>query len=83
MEPNKNLNENHHEIIDMTGRRVLVPKKVNRVFAASFYGYTMLAALAPESVAATPLPPKDCDKKFCIRIFIICRLSRKLPMSMP
>jgi len=64
LEPNKSLKENQHEITDMTGRKVLVPKKIKRIFAASFYGYTMLAAIAPDMVVATPLPPRDCDKKF-------------------
>lgn len=52
------------EILDMTGRKVVVPKVINSVFAASFYGYTMLGSLAPELIAATPMPPRPCDRRF-------------------
>lgn len=52
------------EIIDMTGRKVMVPEVVKSVFAASFYGYTMLASLAPEMIVATPFPPRPCDKAY-------------------
>ncbi len=55
---------NVREIVDMTGRKVVVPAKINSVFAASMYGYTMLASIAPEMIAATPFPPRICDKNY-------------------
>lgn len=55
---------NTREIVDMTGRKVVVPAKINSVFAASMYGYTMLASIAPELIAATPFPPRECDKNY-------------------
>ncbi|HAE38327.1 MAG TPA: ABC transporter substrate-binding protein [Candidatus Riflebacteria bacterium] len=52
------------EVTDMTGRKVIVPEVIETVFAGSLYGYTMLGSLAPEMLVATPLPPRNCDKKF-------------------
>lgn len=52
------------EVVDMTGRKVIVPEIIERVFAGSLYGYTMLSSLAPEMLVATPLPPREFDKRF-------------------
>ncbi len=52
------------EIIDMAGRKVMLPDTINSVFAGSLYGYTMLASLAPEMIVATPMAPRECDKKY-------------------
>jgi len=52
------------EIIDMAGRKVMLPDTINSVFAGSFYGYTMLASLVPEMIVATPMPARECDKRY-------------------
>lgn len=59
----KNL-RSEREIVDMAGRKVMIPEIINSVFAGSMYGYTMLSSLAPDLIVATPMPPRDCDKKF-------------------
>jgi len=48
----------------MAGRRVMLPETINSVFAGSLYGYTMLASLAPEKIVATPMAPRESDKKY-------------------
>lgn len=52
------------EIIDMAGRKVTIPETIKSVFAGSLYGYTMLASLAPEMIAAAPMAPRNCDKRY-------------------
>lgn len=64
MEQVQQADNQKREIVDMTGRKIIVPNKINSVFAASLYGYTMLTSIAPELIPATPFPPRNCDKKY-------------------
>jgi len=55
---------NAREIIDMVGRKVIVPDVINKAVAPSPYGFAMLYSVAPEKMAGVMSPWKEEDKKF-------------------
>jgi iron complex transport system substrate-binding protein len=56
------------DIIDMKGRKVSVPDKIQKVYAPSPYGAYMIYALAPEMMSGLVFPPRDEEKKYLNKI---------------
>ena len=47
-------------VVDSAGRRIEVPAKIERVFAAGGPASVVVYTLAPESEHTFPLPTRDC-----------------------
>jgi iron complex transport system substrate-binding protein len=52
------------EVVDMMGRKVTVPDKIERLYAPSPYGAYMMYAIAPELMTGLVFAPKENEKKF-------------------
>jgi len=52
------------EIIDMTGRKVIIPDKMSKLCVNSTTAAAMMYAVAPEMMCGYVFPPRDADKKF-------------------
>ena len=52
------------EVVDMVGRKVAVPDKVERLFAPSPYGAYLMYVLAPELMTGVVFAPKVEERKF-------------------
>lgn len=60
------MNAYNREIIDMAGRKVIVPDVIKTAYAPSPYGFTMLYSVAPEKLSGLMFPLKDEDKKYLL-----------------
>lgn len=52
------------EIIDMAGRRVMIPDKIRTVYAPSPYGFTMLCSVAPDRLPGLLQPLQNEELRF-------------------
>ncbi len=52
------------EIIDMKGRKVVVPDNIKKLYAPSPYGAFMMYAIAPDLMSGLIFTPRDEDKKY-------------------
>jgi len=52
------------EIVDMAGRKVSVPDRITKVYAAQPYTYVLMSAVAPERLIGLPGPLSDSEKRF-------------------
>lgn len=53
-------------IVDMAGRTVSIPKKINKVFATSAAGSIFIYSLAPEKLAGWNNELRDVEKKYIL-----------------
>lgn len=51
-------------ITDMVGRKVVVPAKIERLFAPSPFGTFMMYALAPDLLSGVITPPSPVDRRY-------------------
>lgn len=52
------------EVVDMIGRKVILPDVITKAYAPSPYGSTMLYSVAPDKLAGLMSPIREGDRKF-------------------
>lgn len=60
----KKNNKQFREIVDMAGRKALIPTQINSIYAPSPYGFTILYSLAPDMLPGVIFPLKNRDIKY-------------------